>query len=109
MAVKTWGKNWSGKTIQIFCDNDAVCDVILYLKPKDANMQVHLREFLFWVCKYNFHPIISKIGSKENDIADFLSRNFSESDANMFFTKNFIPPQKKLYLSDSDFLLKADW
>ena len=42
MAVKTWGHQWSGKCIQIFCDNDAVCDVISYLKPKNALMQVYL-------------------------------------------------------------------
>ena len=35
LASKAWGKNWAGKTVQIFCDNDAVCDVVSYLKPKD--------------------------------------------------------------------------
>ena len=109
MAVKTWGKNWSEKTIQIFCDNDAVCDVIFYLKPKDPQMQIYLREFLYWVCIYNFHPVVSKIGTKENDIADFLSRNYFEEDADNFFARENLPPQYKLFLSDSDFKLKADW
>ena len=43
MAVKQWGPCWSGKTVQIFCDNDAVCDVIFHLKPKDSTMQIYLR------------------------------------------------------------------
>ena len=95
--------------MQIFCDNDAVCDVIFYMKPKDPVMQIYLREFLFWVCHFNFEPIVSKIASKENDVADFLSRNFSENDANIFFTRENFPTQNKLIVPDSDFLLHADW
>ena len=49
LATKAWGKFWAGKTVQIFCDNDSVCDVICYLKPKDPEMQKYLREFLHWV------------------------------------------------------------
>ena len=109
LAVKKWGPEWTGRTVQIFCDNDSVCDVIYYFKPKDSSMQVYLREFLYWVCLYNFEPIVSKIGTKENDVADFLSRNFSESDAELFFTRENLSPQTKLFTSDSDFLLQADW
>ena len=46
LAVKEWGGNWAGKTVQIFSDNDSVCDVIHYMKPKDSSMQIYLREFL---------------------------------------------------------------
>ena len=73
IATKFWGQDWAGKKVQIFCDNDAVCDVVNNMKPKDNNMQAYLREFLYWVCKFNFYPMISKINTKENDIADFLS------------------------------------
>ena len=72
-------------------------------------MQVYLREFLYWVCRYNFHPIVSKIDTKENDIADFLSRNYSDSDADLFFTRENLPPQTKLSNIESDFELEADW
>ena len=103
------GGNWAGKTVQIFLDNDSVCDVIHYMKPKDPSMQIYLREFLFWVCRFNFHPIVSKIGTKENDIADFLSRNYSDADAKIFFSRQNLPPQTKLTMSESDFILQADW
>ena len=109
LSVKTWGKNWAGKTVNIFCDNDSVCDVIHYLKPKDLDMQRYLREFLFWVCHFNFNPIVSKIASKENYVADYLSRNLSQSDADLFFSKENLPTQTKLFLSDNDFNLQADW
>ena len=109
LAVKVWGHLWAGKRVSIFCDNDSVCDVICYLKPKAENMQMYLREFLFWVCFFNFVPVVSKISTKENDIADFLSRNFNESDANIFFEKENLPSQKLINISDSDFCFKADW
>ena len=109
MAVKLWGMHWSGKRCEIFCDNDSVCDVITYLKPKDSEMQKYLREFLFWVCKFNFHPTVSKIGTKENDIADFLSRNFCRSDATKFFEKEGISPMVQIEISEEEFELKADW
>ena len=109
LAIKKWGQSWSGKTIEIFCDNDSVCDVITYLKPKDDQMQKYLREFLFWVCFFNFHPIVSKISTKENDIADFLSRNFCKTDADLFFERENFPTQTKLEIYDSDFVFKANW
>ena len=72
-------------------------------------MQIYLREFLYWVCIFNFHPVVSKIGTKENDVADFLSLNYSKDDADCFFTRENLPPQEKLSISESDFTLKADW
>ena len=45
ISVKLWGENWLGKKVQIQCDNDAVCDVITYLNPKDPKMQCLLCEF----------------------------------------------------------------
>ena len=109
LSIKTWGHLWAGKTVQIFCDNDSVCDTISYLKPKDENMQIYLREFLYWVCMFNFHPSIMKIGTKENDIADFISRNYCDKDAEKFFFKENLPRQSKVHIYESDFQFKADW
>ena len=72
-------------------------------------MQMYLREFLFWVCFYNFMPTVSKISTKDNDIADFLSRNYIENDAKLFFERENLPIQQLLNVSDSDFSFKADW
>jgi hypothetical protein len=99
----------SGKTCHIFCDNDAVADVITYQKPKDACRQQYLREFLFWVCNFNLRPVVSKIGTKENDVADFLSRNFCQSDAALFFNKENLSPMSCLEINDDLFKLKAEW
>ena len=72
-------------------------------------MQIYLREFLYWVCVFNFHPVVSKISTHDNYIADFISRNYCEKDANDFFTRENLPLQTKLFLSESDFKLSADW
>ena len=64
---------------------------------------------LFWVCKYNFHPLVSKIASKENYIADFWSRNYLQEDIDLFFARENFPPQNKLIFSETDFTLIADW
>ena len=64
ISVKVWGQYWTGKTVEIFSDNDSVCNVITNMKPKDPKMQAYLREFLYWICKFNFKPVVSKIGTK---------------------------------------------
>ena len=91
----------------IFCDNDSVCDVITYLKPKDKEMQKYLREFLYR--RYNFRPVVSKIGTKENDVADFLSRSYNSLDTVEFFDKNNLPALSRIELDEKMFELQADW
>ena len=109
VSVKLWGHQWVGKRCEIYCDNDAVCDVITYQKPKDETMQKFLREFLFHVCKFNFVPVISKIASKENDVADFVSRNYDPLDAQKYFTKENIPCLKCIEIPDEMFEFEGDW
>ena len=109
ISVKIWGSNWGGKRVKIYCDNDAVCDVVTYNKPKDPKMQSLLREFLFFVCRFNFCPVVSKIGTKENSVADFLSRRYDLNDASDFFIKNNLGKMTNIPLTDSIFDLQADW
>ena len=109
ISVKIWGADWKGKRVKIYCDNDAVCDVIAYNKPKNEKMQSLLREFLLLVCLYNFCPVVSKIGTKENHVADFFSRNFSDDDATVFIKDNGLDMMQKITLHDSMFDLTADW
>ena len=109
ISVKVWGQYWTGKTVEIFSDNDSVCDVITNMKPKDPKMQAYLREFLYWICKFNFKPVVSKIGTKQNNVTNFLLRNFSESDASTFFHKENLPSAKSVHIPDSAFEFIADW
>ena len=72
-------------------------------------MQMYLREFLYWVCAFNFSPTVSKISTKENDVADFISRNYNQSDADKFFMRESLPKQELVNIPESDFTFKADW
>ena len=72
-------------------------------------MQKLLREFLYFVCKFNFHPLVSKIGSKENEVADFLSRVYDATLIDDHFESLGYKDQKKLDIPADWFLCKADW
>ena len=109
LAVTIWGADLLGQKVEICCDNDAVCDVITNLRAKDAEMQKMLREFLYWVCKFNCIISVSKIGTKENCIADFISRNFDDSDAEKYFLSKDLVSMRKISISDDLFSLQADW
>ena len=109
LSIRLWGQTFTGQRIIIYCDNDAVCDAIFHQKPKDSNMQQLLREFLFWVCCYNFTPLVEKIGTKENFVADFLSRNTNQSDIESYFHTLGFPKQTNLSVPESWFEFHADW
>ena len=63
---------------------------MLRRKPRDSGLAFLLREFLFIVVTKKFHPVVRKIESKRNEIADFLSRRFDEAGAKDIF-KKFVP------------------
>ena len=109
LSVRLWGPNWSGQRIMIFCDNEAVCESCTNQKPKDLAMQQLLREFLFWVCKYNFCPVLQKISTKDNHIADYLSRNHNKNDIEKYLTDNGFPNQKQVVIPDEWYCFQADW
>ena len=109
LSIRLWGSNWAGQRIMIFCDNEAVCDTCCYQKPKDVKMQQLLREFLFWVCKYNFAPVLQKIKTKDNATADFISRNHNEADIANYFKQNGVTGQTKVVIPYDWYSFQAEW
>ena len=109
LCIRMWGANWAGQRIAIYCDNDSVCEVCTNQKPRDTEMQKLLREFLFWVCRYNFFPVLLKISSKDNFIADFISRNHNEDDISEFFSKNGYQNQSKVVVPTDWYSFVAEW
>ena len=109
MCIRAWGEKWTGQRIILFCDNDSVCDTCTYLKPKDPELQRYLREYLFWVCRYNCFPILQKISSGDNYLADFISRNHETSDIDAYFASHGYPTQNRLEIPDDWYRFKADW
>ena len=109
LCIRLWGKHWTGQRILIFCDNDAVCDTCELQKPSDPSMQKLLREFLYWVCRFNFYPILQKISSKENHIADMISRNHCATDISDYLTMHGFPNQSKVDIPVDWYDFTAQW
>ena len=109
LCIRLWGPHWSGQKVVIYCDNDAVCDTCTYQKPKDVKMQQLLREFLYWVCKFNFFPIMQKIASKENHVADYISRVYTKNLIDKYFESYGYVNQTSVNIPLDWFSFKAEW
>ena len=68
-----------------------------------------LREFLFWVCKYNFCQVLEKISSGDNHIADYISRNHNAKDVEKYLEVNGFPDQSKVVIPPDWFSFQAEW
>ena len=108
-SIKVWGNGWSGTVVQIFCDNDPVCDVISGERPSDPKMLSLLREFKYWACKFRFYPVMRKIATKENCIADFISRRHDDVAAQSVFADHGIGHMTLLDAPDRLFDMTAPW
>ena len=104
-----WGDSWTGKMVYIFCDNDAVCETLEKEKPKDKIMQDLLREFLYIICVKRFTPVLRKISSKDNYVADFISRCHDPTVTQDFFSSNSLPARKLVSVPDNFFKLNSNW
>ena len=109
VSTKLWGSSWTGQVIQIFCDNDPVCDVVEGERPSDSKMLSLLREFKYLVCKYRFYPVMRKIASADNHIADHISRRFDQESAQSIFSANSLGPMTLVDVPDRFFDLTDPW
>ena len=108
ISLRIWGKSWTGQAVRILCDNDAVVEVCCNQKPKDPRMAQFLREFLLLVVTYKFIPIVEKIGTKQNWIADYISRTFDISSHKSFFAKHNMA-MSIVDIPDHQFNFSAPW
>ena len=104
-----WGDQWHGKMIYIFSDNDAVVEVLEKEKPRDPKMLELLHEFLYIVCTRQFTPIFRKIGTKENAVADFISRCHDDSEIAAYFVRKNLPMRNPVPAPDHFFTLRSNW
>ena len=104
-----WGDDWSGGSVHLFCDNDSVCDTITYQKPRDPDLGSLLREFLYVVCSKKFAPIIRKIDTKSNFIADHISRRYDSDSAEKLFHSVGKSGMRRVSIPDIRFKLSAPW
>ena len=93
----------------IWCDNDAVVDTIIHKKPRDPALLSLLREFLYIVVTKKFFPVLRKIGTKENSLADFISRRHDTEAAIIEFSKVGMHDMIPVSVTDSSFKLTEPW
>ena len=74
VCLKLWGHGFKGKKIQMFCDNQAICNVVNAGKSKCPVLQDCLREIAFLAAVHEFQIRMVHISSESNRISDHLSR-----------------------------------
>ena len=109
VSAKLWGETWTGRAVVIYCDNDAVCEVIKHKKPRDQMMLSLLREFLYTVVTKKFYPVVRKISTTDNHIADHISRRFDDSAAQKMFCKSGLQGMVRVMPKRIYFNLSATW
>ena len=77
VAVRTWGFFWSGKTVRIHCDNEAVVTVLSTGKTKDLTLAAIARNIWLTTAEFDICLKTVHIRGKDNAIADSLSRWFT--------------------------------
>ena len=104
-----WGDKWSGCPVYLFCDNSSVVDSANLQKPRDPDMNSLLREYLYVVCLKKFHPIVRRVDTKSNFLADHISRRYDHDSAAKLFESNGKPGMRKVNVLDNRFKLSAPW
>ena len=109
LASRIWGHLWTGRRVAIYCDNEACVQTVTHQKPSDPALQECLREFFFHACTFKFQPVVIRVGTTENDIADFISRNHDKSDIEANFVSKGLSNMKSVEVSDEMFTFVGDW
>ena len=109
VSAKVWGDTWTGRCLVLYCDNDSVCDTLVHKKPRDTALLSLLREFLHLVVVKKFFPVIRKIGTKENIIADHISRRHDRDAAAKIFSEHGLHNMVLVQPKPQHFQLSAPW
>lgn len=109
VSAKIWGGTWTGRPMVLYCDNDAVCEVIWNKKPRNPTMLSLLREFLYVVVTLKFFPVVRKISTSENKLADNISRCFDTDVAQRLFSKSGLHGMVRVMPKKKFFELTATW
>ena len=109
VSAKLWGVMWTDRCVVQYCDNDSVCDTIVQRKPRDPSLLSLLREYLHVVVTKKFFPVIRKIGTKENALADHISRRYDEDAATQIFAEHGLHDMVVVKPKAQFFKLSAPW
>ncbi len=74
LAAATWGAEWSSMSILFHCDNMSTVQILNSSTSRCADLMCLLRSLLYIAAKYQFRYKAEYINTKDNTIADSLSR-----------------------------------
>ena len=109
VSAKLWGDTWTGRCIVHYCDNDSVCETIQHRKPRDPSLLSLLREYLHVVVTKKFFPVVRKIGTTENSLADHISRRYDVNSASEVFSRHGLTDMVLVKPRAQFFNLSATW
>ena len=109
VSARLWGEDWSGRAVTLFCDNEAVVQSINHKKPRDSELLSLLREFFFIAVSFKFIPVVRRVSTKDNHLADHISRNFDNKAASKIFCENGLTDMVKVVVPDKSFQLSDSW
>ena len=78
IALKLWSQKWAHSTIQFYCDNLAVVQVVRTGKTKDRMLALCLRNIWLIAAIHNIQIEIDHIQGACNNKADLLSQLYSD-------------------------------
>ena len=76
IAIRMWAVEWANKTVHMYCDNQAVVQVLNSGKSKDEFLAACARTIWLNLAINNIDLQVIHIGGKQNLLADTLSRWF---------------------------------
>ena len=74
VALKVWSQLWANKKVKIFCDNQAIVEVLNTGKTKDPFLATCARNVWLITAIFNIEIIVIHVPGKNNPVADLLSR-----------------------------------
>ena len=74
VVLKVCGQCWANKRIQIYCNNQAVVDVLRYSRARDAMLATCARNVWLLIAICNISLTVTHIDDCRNSVADLLSR-----------------------------------
>ena len=78
IALKLWAVQWSHSIVKFNCDNSAVVQVVRTGKTRDDMLALCLRNIWLITSTHDITLTIDHIRGKSNNIADLLSRVYSD-------------------------------
>lgn len=109
LGVRVWGGRCKGKKMLVSCDNQATVSIVNTGRAQNSFAQACMRELHYWCAKFDCQIRAIKVDTKQNTLADLLSRNHQEQNRREFqiLTKYIIVKEKEIPEAYFDF--ENDW